>query len=109
MQNEERGCTSLLLPTHDPRRSGDSAERRTTIGAGVWRRSTETPLRFKGTRRGSRAVESLPIASQRGEGEIFVGRLPRVARASQPWADFCSAFSAFEFAAIRDHDSRQRT
>jgi hypothetical protein len=32
----------------------------------------------------------------------FVGRFPRVVRSSQPQAIFRSAFSAFEFAAIRE-------
>jgi hypothetical protein len=32
----------------------------------------------------------------------FVGRLPRVVALLQPWANFRSAFSAFEFAAIRE-------
>ena len=32
----------------------------------------------------------------------FVGRFPRVVRSSQPQANFRSAFSAFEFAAIRE-------
>src|ERR1035437_6290869 len=34
--------------------------------------------------------------------DYFVGRFPRVVRSSQPQANFRSAFSAFEFAAIRE-------
>jgi len=37
-----------------------------------------------------------------GEGIYFVGRLPRVVAPLQPWANFRSAFSAFEFASIRE-------
>jgi hypothetical protein len=46
---------------------------------------------------------SLPIRC--GEGIYFVVRFPRVAAARQPWANFCSAFSAFELATIRAMDS----
>ena len=44
-----------------------------------------------------------PALSSFGEERenYFVGRLPRVVAALRCWANFRSAFSAFEFAAIR--------
>jgi hypothetical protein len=37
-----------------------------------------------------------------GEGFYFMGRLPKVVAVRQPWANFRSAFSAFEFVLIRE-------
>ena len=43
-----------------------------------------------------------PLLVRRGEGELFVGRLPGVVAALQHRANVRSAFSAFEFVPIRE-------
>src|ERR1035437_2669713 len=57
---------------------------------------------YLATQRKHDAAQVWPHGSVPLRMDYFVGRFPRVVRSSQPQANFRSAFSAFEFAAIRE-------